>query len=164
MLQAHWREFHRWKKMTKRKWIKLAILITATGLLCSKVMKRNFTCTYLYLLYHTSVIDPPSLTHRLLPFDFLLLIVIAFVLFCSLYQLPEGCSASDSLPVVPHLSCCSMESLYLLMGRELEELEEVPAGNVFGKYFCFPLMLHLNLLFSLTQTNLSWVFTFRCFT
>ncbi|XP_076012451.1 elongation factor-like GTPase 1 [Genypterus blacodes] len=47
-------------------------------------------------------------------------------------MLPEGCSASDSLPAVPHLSCCSVESLYLLMGRELEELEEVPAGNVFG--------------------------------
>uniref|UniRef100_A0A7N6BKJ4 Elongation factor-like 1 n=1 Tax=Anabas testudineus TaxID=64144 RepID=A0A7N6BKJ4_ANATE len=46
--------------------------------------------------------------------------------------LPDGCSASDSVPEVPHLSCCSMESLYLLMGRELEELEEVPAGNVLG--------------------------------
>lgn len=49
-----------------------------------------------------------------------------------LSMLPEGCRASDSLPAVPHLSCCSMESLYLLMGRELEELEEVPAGNVLG--------------------------------
>uniref|UniRef100_A0A7N9AYB0 Elongation factor-like 1 n=1 Tax=Mastacembelus armatus TaxID=205130 RepID=A0A7N9AYB0_9TELE len=43
-----------------------------------------------------------------------------------------GCSASDCAPEVPHLSCCSMESIYLLMGRELEELEEVPAGNVLG--------------------------------
>uniref|UniRef100_A0A3B4UIW6 Elongation factor-like 1 n=1 Tax=Seriola dumerili TaxID=41447 RepID=A0A3B4UIW6_SERDU len=43
-----------------------------------------------------------------------------------------GCSASDCVPEVPHLSCCSMESIYLLMGRELEELEEVPAGNVLG--------------------------------
>uniref|UniRef100_A0A8C2WDW8 Elongation factor-like 1 n=1 Tax=Cyclopterus lumpus TaxID=8103 RepID=A0A8C2WDW8_CYCLU len=34
--------------------------------------------------------------------------------------------------IVPHLSCCTMESLYLLMGRELEELEEVPVGNVLG--------------------------------
>ncbi|KAM9366263.1 elongation factor-like GTPase 1 [Symphorus nematophorus] len=49
-----------------------------------------------------------------------------------LIKLPEGCSASDCVPEVPHLSCCSMESLYLLMGRELEELEEVPAGNVLG--------------------------------
>uniref|UniRef100_A0A7N6APS5 Elongation factor-like 1 n=1 Tax=Anabas testudineus TaxID=64144 RepID=A0A7N6APS5_ANATE len=49
-----------------------------------------------------------------------------------LSMLPDGCSASDSVPEVPHLSCCSMESLYLLMGRELEELEEVPAGNVLG--------------------------------
>uniref|UniRef100_A0A3B5A6A1 Elongation factor-like 1 n=1 Tax=Stegastes partitus TaxID=144197 RepID=A0A3B5A6A1_9TELE len=44
----------------------------------------------------------------------------------------SGCSASDCVSDVPHLSCCSMESLYLLMGRELEELEEVPAGNVLG--------------------------------
>lgn len=50
------------------------------------------------------------------------------------FQLQEGSSASDALPDVPHLSCCSMENLYLLMGRELEELEEVPAGNVLGKY------------------------------
>ncbi|XP_028999673.1 elongation factor-like GTPase 1 [Betta splendens] len=50
----------------------------------------------------------------------------------SLSTLPDGCSASDSVPDVPHLSCCSVESLYLLMGRELEELEEVPAGNVLG--------------------------------
>ncbi|KAF7642921.1 hypothetical protein LDENG_00248280, partial [Lucifuga dentata] len=47
-----------------------------------------------------------------------------------LIMLPAGCSAADPLPTLPHLSCCSMESLYLLMGRELEELEEVPAGNV----------------------------------
>uniref|UniRef100_A0A667WNJ5 Elongation factor-like 1 n=1 Tax=Myripristis murdjan TaxID=586833 RepID=A0A667WNJ5_9TELE len=44
----------------------------------------------------------------------------------------SGCSASDALPAVPHLSCCSMESLYLLMGRELEGLEEVPSGNILG--------------------------------
>ncbi|KAM3877344.1 elongation factor-like GTPase 1 [Diretmus argenteus] len=49
-----------------------------------------------------------------------------------LSMLPEGCRASDSLPAVPHLTSCSMESLYLLMGRELDELEEVPAGNVLG--------------------------------
>ncbi|XP_042340727.1 elongation factor-like GTPase 1 [Plectropomus leopardus] len=50
----------------------------------------------------------------------------------SLSMLPEGCSASDCVPDVPHLSCCCINSLYLLMGRELEELEEVPAGNVLG--------------------------------
>ncbi|XP_019935718.1 elongation factor-like GTPase 1 [Paralichthys olivaceus] len=49
-----------------------------------------------------------------------------------LRMLPESCSASDSVCEVPHLSCCSMESIYLLMGRELEELEEVPAGNILG--------------------------------
>uniref|UniRef100_A0AAQ5XPX4 Ribosome assembly protein 1 n=1 Tax=Amphiprion ocellaris TaxID=80972 RepID=A0AAQ5XPX4_AMPOC len=49
-----------------------------------------------------------------------------------LSMVPEGCSASDCVFEVPHLSCCSMESIYLLMGRELEDLEEVPAGNVLG--------------------------------
>ncbi|XP_060924303.1 elongation factor-like GTPase 1 [Limanda limanda] len=49
-----------------------------------------------------------------------------------LRMLPEGCSASDAVCEVPHLSCCTMESIYLLMGRELEELEEVPAGNILG--------------------------------
>nr|XP_057934508.1 elongation factor-like GTPase 1 isoform X2 [Doryrhamphus excisus] len=49
-----------------------------------------------------------------------------------LTMLPEGCSASDGLPEVPHLSCCSIENVYLLMGRELEEQEEVPSGNVLG--------------------------------
>lgn len=52
------------------------------------------------------------------------------------FQLRDGSSASDGLPDVPHLSCCSLENLYLLMGRELEELEEVPAGNVLGKDLC----------------------------
>ncbi|KAK2853376.1 hypothetical protein Q5P01_006037 [Channa striata] len=47
-------------------------------------------------------------------------------------MLPEGCSPSDCVPEVPHLSCCSVESIYLLMGRELDELDEVPAGNVLG--------------------------------
>uniref|UniRef100_A0A3Q2XYT0 Elongation factor-like 1 n=1 Tax=Hippocampus comes TaxID=109280 RepID=A0A3Q2XYT0_HIPCM len=49
-----------------------------------------------------------------------------------LSMLPEQCSPSDSLPEVPHLSCCFIENIYLLMGRELEELEEVPSGNVLG--------------------------------
>uniref|UniRef100_A0A3Q2CVK6 Elongation factor-like 1 n=1 Tax=Cyprinodon variegatus TaxID=28743 RepID=A0A3Q2CVK6_CYPVA len=44
----------------------------------------------------------------------------------------NGSSASDCLVEVPHLSCCTLEKLYLLMGRELEELEEIPAGNVLG--------------------------------
>lgn len=51
----------------------------------------------------------------------------------ALKMLPESTTASDALqPVVPHLACCSVESLYLLMGRELEELQEVPPGNVLG--------------------------------
>ncbi|CAL8350683.1 unnamed protein product [Merluccius merluccius] len=49
-----------------------------------------------------------------------------------LSMLPEGCMASDCVPAVPHLTCCTVNSLYLLMGRELEELEEVPSGNVLG--------------------------------
>uniref|UniRef100_A0A3B1IVE0 Elongation factor-like 1 n=1 Tax=Astyanax mexicanus TaxID=7994 RepID=A0A3B1IVE0_ASTMX len=50
----------------------------------------------------------------------------------TLRTLPEGCSADDTVPSVPHLACCTLEHLYMLMGRELEELEEVPAGNVLG--------------------------------
>ncbi|XP_066503596.1 elongation factor-like GTPase 1 [Hoplias malabaricus] len=49
-----------------------------------------------------------------------------------LRTLPEGCSAADAVPSVPHLSCCTLDRLYLLMGRELEDLEQVPAGNVLG--------------------------------
>ncbi|KAG1959572.1 elongation factor-like GTPase [Pimephales promelas] len=50
----------------------------------------------------------------------------------ALRVLPEGCSVADALPSVPHMACCTVDSLYLLMGRELEELEEVPSGNVLG--------------------------------
>ncbi|XP_042679842.1 elongation factor-like GTPase 1 isoform X3 [Centrocercus urophasianus] len=50
----------------------------------------------------------------------------------SLHKLSSQCSATEDLPLVPHMSCCTLENLYLLMGRELEELEEVPAGNVLG--------------------------------
>ncbi|KAL2088977.1 hypothetical protein ACEWY4_015876 [Coilia grayii] len=52
----------------------------------------------------------------------------------ALRTLPGGSSAADdALPAVPHLACTSLDSLYLLMGRELEELEQVPSGNVLGK-------------------------------
>lgn len=34
---------------------------------------------------------------------------------------------------MPHLACCTLDKLYLLMGRELEDLEEVPPGNVLGR-------------------------------
>ncbi|GAB0194162.1 elongation factor-like GTPase 1 [Grus japonensis] len=50
----------------------------------------------------------------------------------SLHKLSSQCSATDDLPLVPHMTCCTLENLYLLMGRELEDLEEVPAGNVLG--------------------------------
>ncbi|XP_009579123.1 PREDICTED: elongation factor Tu GTP-binding domain-containing protein 1 isoform X2 [Fulmarus glacialis] len=50
----------------------------------------------------------------------------------SLHKLSCQCSATNDLPLVPHMTCCTLENLYLLMGRELEDLEEVPAGNVLG--------------------------------
>nr|XP_033776855.1 elongation factor-like GTPase 1 isoform X2 [Geotrypetes seraphini] len=49
-----------------------------------------------------------------------------------LAKLPSGCSPASDLPSVPHMACSALENLYLLMGRELEELEEVPPGNVLG--------------------------------
>uniref|UniRef100_A0A8D1BI35 Elongation factor-like GTPase 1 n=1 Tax=Sus scrofa TaxID=9823 RepID=A0A8D1BI35_PIG len=50
-----------------------------------------------------------------------------------LQRVPLGFSAPrDGLPPVPHMACCTLENLYLLMGRELEDLEEVPPGNVLG--------------------------------
>ena len=48
--------------------------------------------------------------------------------------MPLGFSAPlEDLPPVPHMACCTLENLYLLMGRELEGLEEVPPGNVLGR-------------------------------
>ncbi|XP_045253332.2 elongation factor-like GTPase 1 isoform X2 [Macaca fascicularis] len=50
-----------------------------------------------------------------------------------LRRVPLGFSAPpDGLPPVPHMAYCALENLYLLMGRELEYLEEVPPGNVLG--------------------------------
>ncbi|XP_029806402.1 elongation factor-like GTPase 1 isoform X1 [Suricata suricatta] len=50
-----------------------------------------------------------------------------------LQRVPSGFSTPpDGLPPVPHLACCTLESLYLLMGRELQGLEEVHPGNVLG--------------------------------
>ncbi|KAM4677838.1 elongation factor-like GTPase 1 [Discoglossus pictus] len=50
----------------------------------------------------------------------------------ALRKLPPDCKASSDLPSIPHIACCTLDSLYLLMGRELEDLDEVPAGNVLG--------------------------------
>ncbi|XP_060797104.1 elongation factor-like GTPase 1 isoform X1 [Neoarius graeffei] len=50
----------------------------------------------------------------------------------ALQTLTDECSIPDSMPAVPHMACCTLDRLYLLMGRELEELDEVPAGNVLG--------------------------------
>ncbi|XP_038623198.1 elongation factor-like GTPase 1 [Tachyglossus aculeatus] len=50
-----------------------------------------------------------------------------------LQKVPSGSrTCHDELPPVPHLACCTLESLYLLMGRDLEDLQEVPPGNVLG--------------------------------
>ncbi|KAI4876963.1 hypothetical protein NFI96_017652 [Prochilodus magdalenae] len=71
----------------------------------------------------------------------------------SLTTLPDGCSAADALPSVPHLACCTLEHLYLLMGRELEELEEVPAGNVLATSGSSPLTKGLDVL---TLATFTW--------
>ncbi|KAM5291584.1 elongation factor-like GTPase 1 [Glossophaga mutica] len=50
-----------------------------------------------------------------------------------LQRVPLGFSAPlDDLPAVPHMARCTLEHLYLLMGRELQDLEAVPPGNVLG--------------------------------
>ncbi|XP_078283410.1 elongation factor-like GTPase 1 isoform X2 [Rhinoraja longicauda] len=46
-------------------------------------------------------------------------------------KLPENYSPDDDLSI-PHLSCCTVQDLYLLMGKELEDVQEVPVGNVLG--------------------------------
>ncbi|OCT86890.1 hypothetical protein XELAEV_18020580mg, partial [Xenopus laevis] len=50
----------------------------------------------------------------------------------TLLKLPLNCTPECDLPGNSHMACCSLDSLYLLMGRELENLEEVPVGNVLG--------------------------------
>lgn len=50
----------------------------------------------------------------------------------ALPKLPSDCPISADISAIPHMACCSLDKLYLLMGRELEDLEEVPAGNVLG--------------------------------
>ena len=48
--------------------------------------------------------------------------------------MPLGFSAPlEDLPPLPHMACRMLENLYLLMGRELEDLEEVPPGNVLDR-------------------------------
>lgn len=50
----------------------------------------------------------------------------------ALPKLPSECSFSADISAIPHMACCTLQNLYLLMGRELEDLDEVPAGNVLG--------------------------------
>ncbi|KAM5170895.1 elongation factor-like GTPase 1 isoform 2-T3 [Mantella aurantiaca] len=50
----------------------------------------------------------------------------------ALPKLPSECSLSTDISAIPHMACCTLDNVYLLMGRELENLDEVPAGNVLG--------------------------------
>ncbi|XP_073509236.1 elongation factor-like GTPase 1 isoform X3 [Phyllobates terribilis] len=50
----------------------------------------------------------------------------------ALPKLPSDCPINADISAIPHMACCTLDNLYLLMGRELEDLEEVPAGNVLG--------------------------------
>ncbi|XP_072324850.1 elongation factor-like GTPase 1 isoform X2 [Scyliorhinus torazame] len=49
----------------------------------------------------------------------------------ALTKLSESCSPGDDLSI-PHLAHCTVEDLFLLMGKELESVQEVPVGNVLG--------------------------------
>ncbi|XP_073424662.1 elongation factor-like GTPase 1 isoform X2 [Dendrobates tinctorius] len=51
----------------------------------------------------------------------------------ALPKLPSDCPINADISAIPHMACCTLDNLYLLMGRELEDLEEVPAGNVLGE-------------------------------
>lgn len=47
-----------------------------------------------------------------------------------------------------HITAFTVEELYLCMGRELESLTEVPAGNIIGLFtssffFLFDLIIHI---------------------
>ena len=43
------------------------------------------------------------------------------------------CNTLEDLSSSSHISCITVEDLYLFMGRELDTLHEIPAGNVLGK-------------------------------
>ncbi|MBN3290122.1 EFL1 GTPase, partial [Polypterus senegalus] len=67
----------------------------------------------------------------------------------ALTRLPPGCSATEDLPSIPHMACCTLENLFLLMGRELEVLTEVPSGNVIAfphKMFKINFILDISVL------------------
>ncbi|XP_075064001.1 elongation factor-like GTPase 1 [Mixophyes fleayi] len=50
----------------------------------------------------------------------------------ALLKLPPECPSTADITAIPHMACCTLDNLYLLMGRELEDLDEVPAGNILG--------------------------------
>lgn len=41
----------------------------------------------------------------------------------------------------------TITDLYMLMGRDLEPVDEVPAGNIFGKFLNFVFTLHILMIF-----------------
>ena len=45
----------------------------------------------------------------------------------------SGFDTFDNTDVTKHMALFEVGDLYLMMGRELENLEEVPAGNIVGK-------------------------------
>ena len=56
----------------------------------------------------------------------------------------SGFDTFDDADVTKHMSLFEVGDLYLMMGRELENLEEVPTGNIVGKLHCIFLQIALN--------------------
>ena len=54
----------------------------------------------------------------------------------------SGLDTFDDTDVTKHMSLFEVGDLYLMMGRELENLEEVPAGNIVGmSYHYVPIII-----------------------
>ena len=63
-----------------------------------------------------------------------------------LYQLARGVEIDSTKTVAQlsghnHITVATVNQLYLFMGRELEMLDEVPAGNVLGKQAGCPVLI-----------------------
>ena len=56
----------------------------------------------------------------------------------------SGLDTFDDPDVTKHMSLFEVGDLYLMMGRELENLEEVPAGNIVGKLHYIVLQITLS--------------------
>lgn len=55
-----------------------------------------------------------------------------------------GLENFDEVDVTKHMSLVNIGALYLMMGRELENLHEVPAGNIVGNVFHIRYSVHYN--------------------